>query len=542
MRVIMKVVAVLVTLLATGGLAGCAESQRVTGGQDTLVFGVAGEPTTMDPAFDTGGATYTVTNQIFEGLVSTAPGTADPKPGLATSWEVRDGARTFDFRLRGGVRFQDGTPFDAKAVCYNFDRWYHFPESVQSPELTYYYGYLFGGFAAGSNSGQAIYKSCEVRDEHNVRITLTQPFAGLIDAMTMPSFYMQSPTALERWQDASAANVHTTEYSTSHPVGTGPFAFGSWKRGDRITLVRNDDYWGEKAKVEKVVAVKIDDTRARVTALRNGEVDAIDLIGPADVEPLEDAGFKVVSRPAFTILYLGFNQMRPPLDDVRVRQAVAHAIDKRALIQTSLPESSEPATQFLPPSVRGWTDDVPDYEYNPDKARELLEQAGALGKTIEFNYPAQISRPYLPSSDDTFNVLRSQLEAVGLKVKPSADVWSPDYIDKIYGTADHGIHVLGWIGIANIADSFIGLAFGLPAPEWGFDDPELFKRLSEAKRLPDLEQQTAAYEDISRDIMELVPGVPLAHVPSMLAFAPGVSGFEPSPLTGESWSTISMGH
>src|SRR5690606_27212106 len=142
-----------------------------------------------------------------------------------------------------------------------------------------------------------------------------------------------------------AANVNTTPYSTEHPTGTGPFTFDSWDRGNRITLKRNDDYWGEKAKVETVQVVSISDTAARATAVENGEVDGADLIGPADIAGLEDAGMQVMARSPFTVLYLGFNQQVEELQDIKVRQAIAHAIDKDAVAAASLPEGSEIATQ-----------------------------------------------------------------------------------------------------------------------------------------------------------------------------------------------------
>src|SRR5690606_36203078 len=118
-----------------------------------------------------------------------------------------------------------------------------------------------------------------------------------------------------------------------------------------------------------------------------------DLIGPADIAGLEDAGMQVVHRDPFTVLYLGMNQKQKPLDDIRVRQAIAHAIDKDAVAAASLPEGSEIATQFIPQSVNGWSDEVTEYEYDVDKAKALLEEAGATGATIEFNYPTGVSRP-----------------------------------------------------------------------------------------------------------------------------------------------------
>lgn len=530
---------------ATLLLTSCAESERdesdgngEAGG--TFVFAGSDEPKLLDPAFASDGETFRVARQIFEGLVGTEPGTADPAPLLATEWENSDDGLEYTFTLRDDVKFHDGTDFDAEAVCFNFDRWYNFPVSVQGDDFAYYYAKLFRGFAKGPKKGEGIYESCEATDTHEAKITLNAPFAGFVAALSLPALSMQSPEALEQYQDDGAANVNTTDYSTQHPTGTGPFVFDSWDRGNRVTLKRNDDYWGEKALVDTVQVVAISDTAARATAVENGDVDGADLIGPADIERLEGADMQVMPRDPFTVLYLGMNQKTKPLGDIRVRQAIAHAIDKDAVAAASLPEGSEIATQFMPQSVNGWNDSVTEYEYDPDKARDLLEEAGADGATIEFNYPTDVSRPYMPSPEDTFNVIRSQLQEVGLKIKPVSDIWTPDYLDRVTGSADHGIHLLGWTGDYNDSDNFVGVFFGTETDEWGFNNQELFSKIEEARGIPTVDEQTPLYEEINALTMEFLPGVPLAHPSPSLAFGPDVEGYQQSPVNDEVWNTVSV--
>jgi peptide/nickel transport system substrate-binding protein len=533
---------------ASLALTACADSERDSGsegegsgdsGGGTMVFAGAAEPVTLDPFFASDGESFRVSRQIFEGLVGTEPGTADPAPLLATEWEVSEDGLTYEFTLEEGVKFHDGTDFNGEAVCANFDRWYNAPESAQDPSLTYYYGALMRGFATGPTADAALYKSC-TPGEGTATIELTEPFAGFVSALSLPAFSMQSPTALEKYQDDAAANPTTTEYSTAQPTGTGPFKIDSWDRGTQVNLVKNEDYWGEQASLDELIFVGIGDTKARATALENGEIDGYDLVGPADIAPLEEAGFQIVNRDAFNVLYLGMNQAQKPLDDPLVRQAIAHAIDKEAVINASMPEGTPAAINFMPDLVNGWTEDVPQYEYDPAKAEDLLAQAGAEGATIEFNYPSDVSRPYMPQPEDTFNAIRTQLQAVGLKVKPTSDRWDPDYLNKIQGTKDHGIHLLGWTGDYNDPDNFLGVFFGKESPEWGFDNPELFDALSEARGLPTVEEQTPVYEDINAQIMEFLPGVPLAHPVPSLAFAPGVEGFQQSPVNDEVFNTVTI--
>ncbi len=532
-------------------LTACADSERESGSESggsggeaaaggSMVFAGAAEPVTLDPFFASDGESFRVARQIFEGLVGTEPGTADPAPLLAKEWTVSEDGLTYEFTLEEGVTFHDGTDFNAEAVCANFDRWYNAPKTAQSPDLTYYYGALMRGFATGPTADAALYKSCTAGDG-TATIELNEPFAGFVSALSLPAFSMQSPTALDKFQDDAADNPTTTEYSTKEPTGTGPFVIDTWDRGNQVSLTKNEEYWGDTpASLDELIFVAIDDPKARADALTNGEIQGFDLVGPADIAPLEEEGFTIVNRDAFNVLYLGMNQKQKPLDDPLVRQAIAHAIDKEAVINASMPEGTPAAMEFMPDLVQGWTEDVPEYEYDPQKAEDLLAEAGAEGATIEFNYPSDVSRPYMPQPEDTFNVIRSQLEAVGLDVKPTSDRWDPDYLNKIQGTPDHGIHLLGWTGDYNDPDNFLGVFFGKESPEWGFDNPELFEALREARGLPTIEEQTPVYEDINAQVMEFLPGVPLAHPVPSLAFAPGVEGFQQSPVNDEVFNTVTI--
>jgi peptide/nickel transport system substrate-binding protein len=313
----------------------------------------------------------------------------------------------------------------------------------------------------------------------------------------------------------------------------------SWEQGTQVTLKRNEDYWGDPALVDEAVVVAIPDPKGRADALEAGDIDGFDLVGPADVTRLEEAGYTIINRPPYNMLYLGMNQAVKPLDDIQVRTAIAHAIDKEEVVSSSLPEGTVPATQFVPDLVTGYSEDVPTYEYDPELAKEMLADAGQENLTIEFNYPTDISRPYMPSPEETFNVIRSQLEEVGITVKPTADQWE-DYLGKIQGTSKHGIHLLGWTGDYNDPDNFLGVFFGRESSEWGFDNPDLFQMLTEGRSLSSVEEQDAFYQDANNEVMEFLPGVPLASPAPSLAFAENVEGYQASPVQDEVWNTVSV--
>jgi peptide/nickel transport system substrate-binding protein len=257
-----------------------------------------------------------------------------------------------------------------------------------------------------------------------------------------------------------------------------------------------------------------------VAALRSGEVNRTDNISPTDVKGLKDGGFEVAQRPPFTLAFLGFNQTRAPLGDKRVRQAIAYALDRKAIIRTTMPEGTMEANQWLPKGMQGWNPNVTTYDYDPVKARQLLEQAGVIGQTIEHEYQSSGASACMPAPEDTLNILRAQIEAVALKVKPVA-IPQSEYGNRIYGTADHGLEVSCWIGQVNIANSFLGLAFGFPSPEWGFEGPKLYKGLAAAATITTREKQSEAYEQLSDRVMrENLPGVPFASAGSYVGLSP----------------------
>ncbi|MGX1696592.1 ABC transporter substrate-binding protein [Microbacterium keratanolyticum] len=531
-------------------LSGCVASERGGGSAEegeggvdgTFVFAASSDPVSLDPAFAQDGESFRVSRQIFEGLVGTEPGTADPAPLLAESWESSEDGMSHTFALKEGVKFHDGSDFNAEAVCFNFDRWFNWTGLAASEAFGYYYYKLFQGFA--SNAADAVYKSCTPDGESSVTIELNKPFAGFIPALSLPAFSMQSPTALQEFDaDAvggSAEAPQMSEYAMGHPVGTGPFQFSEWAPGEQVTLNAFGDYWGDTGQIDEIIFRTIDDPTARRQALESGAIDGYDLVGPADTKALEDKGFTMVSRPPFTILYLAFNQAVPELQDPKVREALSYAVDKDALISQVLPEGTQKAIEFMPPVVNGYNENVTTYDFDVEKAKSLLAEAGyteANPLTLTFNYPVNVSRPYMPDPEQIFTVLSTQLAAAGVKTTPVSEEWG-EYLDRTTGTPDHGIHLLGWTGDYNDTDNFVGVFFGQQSSEWGFDNPDLFRKLAEARGIANLEEQSALYQEINEDVAKFIPGVPLAHPAPTLAFAPRVKSYPASPVNDEVFSEI----
>ncbi|MFC3687632.1 ABC transporter substrate-binding protein [Aquipuribacter hungaricus] len=523
---------------ASGGAEGASDA--------TLVFGASADPVIIDGAYVSDGESLRVVRSIFEGLVTTEEGGTEIVPALAEEWEVSEDGLQWTFSLRDGVTFHDGEALDAEAVCTNFDRWYNFTGIQQSGNVSYYWQTVMGGYAQNEDETlpESLYSACEATDEATATITLTRPSSTFLSALSLPAFSIASPAALEEFgadeiTGSGEEPQFTGTYGTEHPTGTGPFRFVSWERGNQLVLERNDDYWGDVAQVQNLVFVPIADGPARRQALEAGDIDGYDLVDPADVDALEEAGFTILRRPAFNVAYVGLNQSAPPLDNLQIRQAIAHAIDRENILSTNYPEGATVPTQFMPEAVFGYAEDVTEYEYDPERAKELIAESGVTDLTLEFWYPTEVSRPYMPDPAANFQLMAADLEAVGFTVNPTGVPWNPDFLDAaLSGGAP--MYLLGWTGDFGDPDNFVGTFFQAQSPEWGFDNPELRTLLDEAEAETDLDARTGLYQEANRQIMDELPGLPYASTEPALAFRPGIEGFEPSPVQNESFNLVTV--
>ena len=534
-------------------LSACAESKRDEGAGGgsggTMIFGAAGNPKLFDPIFNDEGETFRITRQICDTLIQNKPGTADLEPSLAEKWEPSNDGKTWTFSLKQGVKFSDGTPMDATAVCYNFDRWFNMKGAAAQSQMIYYAD-VFGGFAKNESDeyGDPVYKSCEAKDPATAVLNLNKAKGAFPAAFTLPSFAIQSPAAMKQYNadtvTQSGDSFTYSEYANKHPVGTGPFKFESWDQGKgEITLVKNDTSPSATAKLDKLIFKVIPDENARKQALKAGDIQGYDYPAPADYGLLRNDGEQVLVRPPFNVLYLGINQSGPAgdkLKDVRVRQALAYCINREQFVKSKLPEGSEVATEFVPKTISGYTDDVTKYPYNPEKAKQLLQQAGAQNLTLKFYYPTEVTRPYMPNPADVFTAFSEDLKNIGIKIEPVAKPWNGGYKDDVQKFGKQDLHLLGWTGDYNDAGNFVGTFFGRKKPEFGFDYPPLFQALSNADASPPGDAHAKAYQDVNKQIMDYLPAIPISYGPPAIVVGPKVKGLVASPLTDERFNTVAV--
>jgi peptide/nickel transport system substrate-binding protein len=528
-----------------------SEPGTAAGEGATLVFGTSADPVVLDGILVSDGESLRAIDQMFEGLVTLAPGGTEVEPNLATEWTASDDGKEWTFTLREGVTFHDGEPFNAEAVCFNFERWYNFEDSFQNPGATYYWQTVFGGFAKTNKDiegvpSESLYGGCEVNSDTEVTLSLTKPSASFLAALALTNFTFGSPKALEEFGadegevDEEGVFRPTGTYGTEHPTGTGPFMFESWTRDDRLVMTRNPNYWGDfEGNIETLIFRPIADNAARLQALQTGEIHGYDLVEPQDFPTIEgDENLQLLPRPAFNVGYIGFNQKKKPLDQLEVRQAIAHAINREEIVEAFYAGQGEVAHEFMPPELFGYADDVT--KYDPEKAKQILEDAGLeLPVKIDFAYPTDVSRPYMPDPQKNFEAMVADLEECCFEVEEKSAVWSPDYLGAAQG-GKYGLHLLGWTGDFGDPDNFLGTFFQAEQPAWGFENQEIFDKLDEAEVETDEAKRTALYQEANRLIMDFLPGLPYVHTKPALAFNANVSGYTPSPVSLEPFSLVTI--
>jgi len=318
----------------------------------------------------------------------------------------------------------------------------------------------------------------------------------------------------------------------------------SWEPAVKLVLVANPDYSGDQPAITKVVYRAIADNAARLQALQSGEVQGIDYVAPQDYSTVEkNSNLQLLKRPVSSIGYIGLNQAKPPMDNPLVRQAVAHAIDKAAIIKAIYGQTGEVANQFLPPSLFGFAKSgVPDYAYDPAQSKALLKQAGlTLPVKIDFWYPTDVSRSYMPDPQRIFQAMQANLNSAGFQVVPHSAPWRPDYLGGTQ-SGKYQMYLLGWIADYYDPQDFLNVHFGSATPLFGFNNPKLFAELAKADAEPIAATRTADYEQASIDVMKFLPMVPYAWGSSALALDKSVHGYVPGPIgpINEPWSALTI--
>lgn len=492
--------------------------------KDILVFGRGGDSSSLDPSRVTEGESFKVTVNLYETLLNFGETDTEINPGLATEWEPSEDGLTYTFKLREGVKFHDGTDFNADAVVKNFDRW-----ANGDAEKFPYYNTTFGGFKG--DEGHVI-ESVTANGENTVLIKLTRPQAPFLKNIAMSMFAIASPTAFELGDDEFERN----------PVGTGPFQFVEWKPNETITIEKFDDYWDEGLpKLKKIIFKSIPDNSARLNALMAGDIELADGINPSDGKSIEDNDkLQLFERPSMNVGYLGLTVTRPPFDKKEVRQAINYAIDKQAIIDSFFEGRADVAKNPMPPSISGYNDEVEGYEYNPEKAKELLKSVGLEdGFDMEL-WAMPVPRPYMPDGKKVAEVIQKNLADIGITANIVSHEWAT-YLD-LASKGDADAFMLGWTGDNGDADNFLYAL--LDEDNIGSNNYTYYKNdklhdiLIAAQTEVDEVKRVELYKQAQVIIHDDAPWVPLAHSTPLLGGSKDLTGFVPGPIASDILSKV----
>ncbi|GAA0354134.1 ABC transporter substrate-binding protein [Bacillus horti] len=546
--------AVVVALAACGGNSS-APADSEDGGQDsentdtntntntntsessapkTLIFARGADSTNLDPPTTTDGEVSRVTRQIFESLLEFADDSFEIQEGLAHDFEILDDGLRYRLHLREGVTFHDGTEFNADAVIFNFDRWSDKNHEHHYADLGFnytYYGNEFGGFKG--DEGHIIDDIVRV-DEFTIEFVLNKKNAGFLKKLAMSAFSIASPQSFADYGSDVIEN----------PVGTGPFVFRDWKKNESITLDKNPNYWKQGQPIlDTVIFQVIPDNSARLTALRSGDIDLMDGLNPDDVSSVEsDANLTLYERLPNNVGYLGFNTEKEPFTDPKVRIALNHAVNKEALIVGLYGNLAETAKNPLPPGYLGYNDSIEEYAYDPERAKELLAEAG-YPDGFEFDlWTMPVARPYMPDPQKAAEALQADFANVGLKANIVTREWATYQEELVQGLQD--VFMLGWSGTNGDPDYFVNNLLSISAIPGGnrtFYRNEVVSDLF-TRAIEEIDEQ--ARDDMYQEALEIIhneaPWIPLVHNRPVLASSSNVLNYVPHPSTSESLANVDL--
>lgn len=483
-------------LFAAGG------REAVAGGGDSkmggvLVFGRSGDSVSLDPGRETDGESFYGSTAVFDTLVEFVPGSTAVQPALAKSWDVSANGLEYVFHLREGVKFHDGTPFNAKAVVFSFERQFKQDHPYYNLGPWKYWGYM---------DMDNIVKEVVAVDDLTVKFVLKKVEAPFIANLAMDFASIVSPTAVAK----------LGEEFKNKPVGTGAFKFVSWTKDSDIVFDRNADYWGGPVYLDRLILKVIPDATSRWLALQKGEVDLIDFPSMEDIPAMRATkGIQLIQQAGLNVGYLAMNTQKKPFDNKLVRQAMNYAIDQKEIVAGVYGEAGRVAKNPLPPAMWSYNDDIEDYGYDVAKAKELLAKAGyPNGFEMEL-WAMPVARPYNPDARKIAEIMQAQLAKVGIRARIVSYEWGT-YLDKT-DQGEHQAAMLGWTGDNGDPDNFLWVLLSEPAaiPPAGniafWKNKEFTDLIAKAKATADQAQRDTLYRQAQVIFHEEAPWVPIAH-------------------------------
>ncbi len=501
------------TLLAPIGRAAPARSAATPG---VLVVGLVAEPTSLDPGQLTDINSMKLLGAMYDTLVRFKPNSFDIEPSLATSWDRSADGLLYTFKLRSGVKFHDGTDFNADAVKFTYDRLldptHPYADTGPFPFAPGYYG--------------SIAESIVV-DPLTVQFRLNREDSALLDAFTLNTGRIVSPQAVKTSRKDFAQN----------PVGTGPFKFAGWDHNVRITLNANPDYWDGAPALQQMIFRPLADEQTRITEFLSGGVDVIFDVPPDNIDQVKNtAGALFLAQPGPHVWWVTLNTKKPPFDNVLVRQAANFAINKDALTLDILKGTGTPSVGPIPPAITwAYTDQVAQYNYDPDRAQALLQQSGVL-LPINVTFWVTESGSGMQSPKTMGTAIQADLAVVGINAQIQTFEWGA-FLNK-YGTGladEAAMAELSWMfDSGDPAHMLPNNLYGPACSPKGFNggcyqNPQVDGLLESALKVYDRDQRGAIYKQIQQIVAADAPWIFVDNQIQNAAISTRVSGLDLHP-------------
>lgn len=494
-----------------------------------LVYCSEGSPAGFDPGQYTTGTDFDAASEtVFNRLAQFERGGTRALPALATKWDVSEDGLTYTFHLRPGVKFHSTDyfkptrEFNADDVVFTFERMLdkdHPFRKAYPSEFPY-----FTDMGMDKNIARI-----EKVDDLTVRFVLNHVDAAFIQNLAMNFAAIHSAEYADQLLAEGKA-----EQINQKPIGTGPFVFGRYQKDAQIRFKGNKDYWNpEDVKIDNLIFAITTDASVRAQKLRAGECQITLNPRPADLEALKkDPNLAVPSQPGFNLGYIAYNVEHAPLDKLEVRQALDMAVDKKAIIEAVYQGAGQLAVNAMPPTQWSYDESIKGTEYNPEKARELLKQAGIAEGTEITLWAMPVQRPYNPNAKLMAEMIQSDWGKVGIKARIVSYEWG-EYIKRGHA-GEHDAMLIGWTGDNGDPDNWLNTLYGCDAVEgnnWSkWCDAEYDQIVKQAKRITDQGERTELYQKAQAILQEQLPITPIAHSTVYQPMRKSVKGFEISPF------------
>jgi len=510
----MVMFAMLLAACSNNSPASSSEDSAGSGDPSTLVVDLVAEPVSMDPQQLTDINSMRVLQNMYDKLVDWDETGFNLVPKLAESWEESDDGLVYTFKLRQDTKFHDGTSVNAEAVKFTFDRMldenHPFSHTGPFPNAEFYFGKI---------------DKVDVIDEYTVQFTLKEKFAPFLNNLTTVTGSIVSPAAVEK---------HDKDFAL-YGGGSGPFQLEEWSKGVHTKLTANKEHFEGAPLVETVIFQPIVEDLVRVTKLQNGEADIIVDVNPDSIESLEsDANYSVIKQDGPHVWYVGLNTDKTPFDDVKVRQAVNYAVDKESIVNDILKGTGTVSTQPLPNVLLGHNPELEGYPYDPEKAKELLKEAGyADGFTVNFLIPESGSGMQSPVPMST--AIQGYLQAVGITVNLTKMEWGTFLNEIGQGAGDkYDMYALSWMSGTGDPDLSLANLIHSNAFPPGFNsgyykNEKVDELLNKATLTSVQEEREQFYFEAEKLIVEDAPWIFIDHAKQTAAFSTNVKGFNLHP-------------